>query len=109
ISIEAMKQEKKPDLYNTLSRAVNSVTEGGGVQDFETGEQTIEAQYTSKQHHHSELKVVNTHRFDRMTKPEEEPVVCAIEASDGKKGTLVMSYSAEHSQNDDLIKMLQFG
>ncbi|HZW63485.1 MAG TPA: phosphoribosylpyrophosphate synthetase [Flavobacteriaceae bacterium] len=104
-----MKQEKKPYLYNTLSQAVNSLTEEGFVEDFETGEQTIEALYTKKQYHPSELKIVKTFRFDGMTNPDDDAVVYAIEASDGKKGTLVMSYSAEHSQNDDLIKMLQFG
>ncbi len=38
-----------------------------------------------------------------MTDPQDETVVFAIAAEDGTKGTLVMSYSAEHSQNVELI------
>ena len=42
-----------------------------------------------------------------MTNPQDDAVVFALEATDGVKGTLVMSYSAEHNQNLELIKQIK--
>lgn len=54
------------------------------------------------------LKILDVYRFEGMTNPEGETAFFfANEANDGTKGTLVMSYSAEHNQNVDLIKEIK--
>ena len=50
---------------------------------------------------------MNTFRFEGMTNPEDQMALFAIVAHDGLKGTLVMSYSAEHFQNVELIKEIK--
>jgi len=42
-----------------------------------------------------------------MDSPEDETELFAIIANDVTKGTLVMSYSAQHNQNVELIKQIK--
>jgi hypothetical protein len=43
-----------------------------------------------------------------MTNPGDQSTVFAIEAKDGTKGTMVMSYSATSGQNEELIKQIPY-
>ncbi|SDQ29498.1 phosphoribosylpyrophosphate synthetase [Flagellimonas zhangzhouensis] len=92
--------------FSTLSEAVNTLTSEGFKEDFEAGETSIIALYSKKEYDPSELKILGTYRFEGETNPSDEATVFALEASDGTKGTLVMSYSAEHGQNVELIKQI---
>lgn len=92
--------------YDTLSQAVNSLTEDGYNEDFRAGESEIIGSVSKKSYLPEDLKIVGFFRFEGMTNPQDDSVVFAIEAKDGVKGTLVMSYSAQHSQNTELIKRI---
>lgn len=92
--------------FTTLSEAVNKLTSEGYKEDFEAGENSIKALYSKKEYQPDELLVVATYRFEGMTNPSDQTTVFALEAYDGTKGTLVMSYSAEHGQNVDLITQI---
>ena len=93
--------------FDTLSLAVDSLTREGFTDDFKAEENCIRALYSKKEYQPDDLKIVNTFRFDGMTNPEDETELFAIVANDGLKGTLVMSYSAEHFQNVELIKEIK--
>ncbi len=90
--------------FDTLSLAVNSLTMKGYTEDFKAEENCIKELYSKNEYQPEALKIVNSYRFEGMTNPEDETVLFAIVANDGTKGTLVMSYSAEHSQSIELIK-----
>ncbi|MBO0322701.1 phosphoribosylpyrophosphate synthetase [Muricauda sp. CAU 1633] len=93
--------------FDTLSEAVNTLTqEEDFTEDFEAEENSIKALYSKKEYHPNELKILSSYRFEGMTNPNDQSTVFAIEAKDGTKGTLVMSYSAEHSQNVELIRQI---
>ena len=92
--------------FDTLSSAVNSLTKQGFKEDFKAEEKCIKALYSKKEYQPNELKIVQTFRFDGMTNPEDETELFAIISHDGVKGTLVMSYSAVHFQNVELIKQI---
>ena len=94
--------------FDTLSEAVNTLTQNGYVEDFEAEDNCIRALYSKKGYQPSELSIVASYRFEGMTDPNDQAVVFALEALDGTKGTLVMSYSAEHGQNEELIKKIPF-
>lgn len=96
------------EIYNfdTLSEAVNILTKNGFTEDFEAGDDSIKALYSKKQYQPGELKILSSYRFEGMTNPDDQATVFAIEANDGTKGTLVMSYSADHSQNAELIRQI---
>ncbi len=94
--------------FDTLSEAVNTLTKEGYIEDFEAGYNCIKALYSKKEYQPHELKITASYRFEGMTNPEDQATVFTIEATDGIKGTLVMSYSAEHNQNEELIKKIPF-
>ncbi|GLU42553.1 phosphoribosylpyrophosphate synthetase [Allomuricauda sp. NBRC 101325] len=94
--------------FTTLSEAVNTLTAEGYKEDFEARENSILALYSKKDYQPSELNIVATFRFEGITDPSDEATVFAIVASDGTKGTLVMSYSAEHGQNVELIRQIPY-
>ena len=93
--------------FDTLSLAINTLSKNGYSESFEAREKFIEGIFSKKQYHPEELSIVESHRFEGMTNPSDQTVLFAIEAKDGTKGTLVMSYQAEHSQNVELIKMIK--
>ena len=104
---KSKKSDKMPKKdYDTLSQAINALTKEGYEEGFKAEDTRIVGTGSTKKYLPGELKIVNTYRFEGMTDPEDESIVFAIEANDGTKGTLVMSYSSKHSQNVELIKKI---
>lgn len=92
--------------FDTLSQATNALREEGYKDGFRAKDNKIEGSRSDKKYNPDELKIVHTFRFEGMTNPGDDTVVFAIEANDGNKGTLVMSYSSKHDQNVELIKRI---
>ncbi|MDF0708055.1 MAG: phosphoribosylpyrophosphate synthetase [Bacteroidota bacterium] len=93
--------------FETLSEAVNTLTQKEGYkEDFEADENCIKALYSKKEYQPKDLVIINSYRFEGMTNPADESTVFTIEATDGTKGTLVMSYGAATAQNEDLIRQI---
>lgn len=92
--------------FDTLSEAVNTLTEEGYKEDFEAKDNCIMALYSKKEYQPNELIILASYRFEGMTNPSDQATVFAIKAHDGTHGTLVMSNSAEHNQNVDLIQKI---
>lgn len=92
--------------YDTLSQAINALTKAGYQEDFSAGDTKLIARVSKKEYRPDELEIVSFYRFDGMTDPQDDAIVFAIVASDGLKGTLVMSYSANHGQNVELISQI---
>ncbi|NOQ75278.1 MAG: phosphoribosylpyrophosphate synthetase [Crocinitomix sp.] len=99
----------KPTNFDSLSQAVDALTKEGYKDDFKAEEKCIKALYSKKEFRPEELTITASYRFEGMTNPEDETELFAIVANDGTKGTLVMSYSAEHNQNVELIKEIKTG
>ncbi len=94
--------------FDTLSQAVDTLTKNGYEEDFEAEGNRIIGNFSRKEYLPKQLKIVDFYRFEGATDPEDESIVFAIEADDGSKGTLVMSYSSEHYQNVELIKNIPY-
>lgn len=92
--------------FSTLSEAVNTLTQEGYKEDFEAEATCIKGLYSKNEYQPKELKVIDSYRFEGMTNPSDESVVFTIEANDGTKGTLVMSYGASTAQNEELIQQI---
>jgi len=93
--------------FDTLSIAIDALTKEGFTEDFKAEEDCIKALYSKKEYQPEDLIIVNTFRFEGMTNPEDQTELFAIVAHDGLRGTLVMSYSAVHFQNIELIKQIK--
>lgn len=96
-----------PKEFDSLTEASNYLTQHGFPDNFQTKENCFHANYSNKDYEPNELKIKETYRFEGMTNPSDQSVLFAIEAKDGTKGTLLISYSAKHGQNMDLIKKLE--
>ncbi|RYC51077.1 phosphoribosylpyrophosphate synthetase [Flagellimonas olearia] len=92
--------------FDTLSEAVNTLTQQGYKEDFEAKDDCIKALYSKKEYQPNELIILASYRFEGMTNPSDQATVFAIRAKDGTHGTLVMSNSADHNQNVDLIQKI---
>jgi hypothetical protein len=92
--------------YDTLSQAINALTLHGYEEGFKADDTKITTTHSDKEYLPNELKIVHTYRFEGMTNPQDDSIVFAIEADDGVKGTLVMSYSSKHNHNVELIKKI---
>lgn len=79
--------------YETLSQAVNGLTENGYKLSFEANKNKLTCSDGSD-HGPDHFDVVEFYRFEGMSSAGDNAVVYAIETTDGKKGTLVDSYGA---------------
>ena len=92
---------------DTLSEAVDALTKKGYTEDFVANEKSIKGVYNKKDYQPKDLKIVEVYRFEGMTDPADQSDLFAVIANDGVKGTLVMSNSADHSENVELIKQIE--
>ncbi len=94
--------------FDTLSQAVDALTKDGYKEQFESGSDKVLAAFSKTTYTPEELVIVESYRFEGETNPADSSMVLAIKASDGTKGTMVMTYGANHNQDDDLIKRIPF-
>ncbi len=92
---------------DTLSETMTALLKEGYKDDFKATKIAIEAIYAKRNYNPEDLKIVGTYRFEGETNPADQTVLFAIEANDGTKGTLTMSYGAEANQNEELIKKIK--
>lgn len=79
--------------YETLSQAVNALTEKGYTLSLEAQKNKLVCSDGSE-YGPDHFDVVEVHRFEGMSSAGDNAVVYAIETDDNKKGTLVDSYGA---------------
>lgn len=92
--------------FDTLSGAVNALTEDGYSESFSSDGNNILGAFSKRKYQPGELKIIKSFHYDGMTNPSDESEVFALEATDGTKGTLVMSYGPDHYQNVELIRKI---
>jgi hypothetical protein len=91
---------------DTLSEEINNLVKEGFSENFRATDDFIEALESKKKFEPEQLKIIQSYRFEGPTDPGDEMICFAIEANDGTKGTLVMSYSSEHSQAIETIRKI---
>ncbi len=79
--------------YDTVTEAINELKQRGYGIDFNIAFDKIICSENKTVLHLSQFEIVEMHRFEGNTNPEDEDVVYAIESSDGKlKGILMSAY-----------------
>lgn len=91
----------------TLSGVMNALAKKGYKEDFRTTKECVQAIYSKKNYQPDELQIVATYRFEGETNPGDQTTLFVIEAIDGLKGTLVMSYSYQSNQDDEMLKKIK--
>ena len=81
--------------YDTLLDALNGLKQRGYAIDFNLAFDHVKCNETNVCLSPSEFEIVEHHRFEGISDPEDEAVVYAIQSKDGNmKGALVTGYGA---------------
>lgn len=94
--------------YNTLTEAVNDLTLQGFTEDFQANKNSLKATYNKMEYAPEDVIILNRFHFEGDTSPDNSVDLYLLEASDGTKGTMVVSYAAEMDQNSEVIRKLKF-
>ena len=86
--------------YKTLSEAVEGLRKRGYAANFEFLDKTFKAVNSGKAFKPSELTIIEHHRFEGMSDPDDMSVLYVIEASDGTRGTIADAFGPQ--ANPDL-------
>lgn len=80
--------------YETLSSAIEALKKKGFTEDFNLIENGLENKSKKQLFEAKTLNVVEVHRFEGYTNPDDSSVLYAIETATGEKGLLVDAYGA---------------
>ena len=78
--------------YASLVEAIDDLRAQGFVNDFNLRENGIECTRLQMQLHPEDFEIVEMHRFEGATDPDDNSVIYAIEGKDGVNGILVDAY-----------------
>ena len=91
--------------YATMTDAMKDLKVRGFTADFEPIGRSLHTAGSQRTFQPDELTIVEHHRFEGASDPEEMAVVYAIEATDGTRGVLVDAYGVY--ANPDLSAFLK--
>ena len=78
--------------YTSLVEAIDDLRDRGFNNDFNLRENGIECTRLQIQLHPEDFEIVEMHRFEGATDPDDSSVIYAIEGKDGINGILVDAY-----------------
>jgi hypothetical protein len=78
--------------YSTLQEAVQGLKARGFTENLELDGERLRAVGTGRSFAADELTIVEHHRFEGASDPDDMSIVYGIEASDGTRGVLVDAY-----------------
>jgi hypothetical protein len=81
-------------LYKTMAEAVDGLRRRGFTAEFAVQKDTGEVAVGGQTLKGDELTIVEHHRFEGTSDPDDSSVVYALEAPNGLKGVLVDAYGA---------------
>lgn len=95
--------------YNTLSEAINGLSERGYTLDFNLNNDQIFCRDKKKGYKPDEFEIDEFHRFEGMSNPDDMSIVYAISTNDGEKGTMTYAYGAYSDPLDAaMVKKMDF-
>ena len=94
--------------FDTLVEAHKYLLDIGYSAEFNAADTAFTEVNSKKTYNPKELTIDGSYRFEGQTNPGDTVEIYAIQASDGVKGTLIVSYGADQSQNGELIRQLTF-
>ncbi|AXY78385.1 hypothetical protein D3H65_32275 [Paraflavitalea soli] len=77
----------------SLSHCLDKIKTGGYTENFKVVNNELFSVHRKQVYQPTEIKVMNTFRFERLSDPGEKVVMYIIETCDGLKGTMVEPYN----------------
>ncbi len=94
--------------YETVTQALKVLSERGFLHSFKVEQQKITCLETLINYLPNQIKIIEYHRFEGASNPDDTEVIYAIECHDGTLGTLVDAYgSYADSSLGDFLKMVE--
>ncbi len=84
--------------YSTLSEAINDLQKRGFTQNFSINTSGQLKSSKGELFSFSEVELVEFHRFDGMTNPNDDSILYAVKTNSGLHGTVVDSYGHDGSE-----------
>lgn len=81
-------------VYKTMGEAVEGLRRRGFTADFIINKESGQVGAANQSYKSDELTIVEHHRFEGSSDPDDSSVVYALEAPNGSKGLLVDAYGA---------------
>ncbi|MEX5216930.1 MAG: phosphoribosylpyrophosphate synthetase [Nitrospiraceae bacterium] len=81
--------------YKTMAEAVEDLRKRGFAANFEFLDKTFKAVNTGKTFRPDELVIVEHHRFEGVSDPDDMSVLYVIEANDGTRGTIADAFGPQ--------------
>ena len=80
--------------YKSVTEAIEGLTQRGFTSNFMYLDNAIRALESNRHYRAEELTIVEHHRFEGESDPEDMAIVYALQASDGVLGVLVDAFGA---------------
>ncbi len=81
--------------YKTLSEAVEGLRKRGYTANFEFLDKTFKAVNSGKTFRPDQLTIVEHHRFEGVSDPDDMAVLYVLEADDGTRGTIADAFGPQ--------------
>ena len=81
--------------YKTMAEAVEDLRKRGFAANFEFLDKTFRAVNSGKTFQPDELTIVEHHRFEGVSDPDDMSVLYVIEANDGTRGTIADAFGPQ--------------
>jgi hypothetical protein len=81
--------------YKTMAEAVEDLRKRGFAANFEFLDKTFRAVNSGKTFQPDELTIVEHHRFEGVSDPDDMSVLYVIEAKDGTRGTIADAFGPQ--------------
>ena len=91
--------------YKTMAEAVEDLRKRGFAANFEFLDKTFRAVNSGKTFQPDELTIVEHHRFEGVSDPDDMSVLYVIQAKDGTRGTIADAFGPQ--ANPDLGSFLK--
>jgi hypothetical protein len=87
-----MNENDSTPKMTTMSEYLDTATQDGFVEDFSVRNGKLVARDQNFEYKPENVKITNFFRFEGYSDPEDNSILYLIETSDGKKGTLIVTY-----------------
>lgn len=90
-------------VYNTMAEAVDGLRRRGYTTEFAINKSSGQVTAGDRAFKSDDLTIVEHHRFEGLSDPDDSSVIYALEAPNGLKGVLVDAYGAYANSNTDAL------
>ena len=106
--MESLRLKLESKDFDHLTEALSYLDSLGYERQFTPDEQGLSDTGSGKKYPVESLRFTAQYRFEGMSDPDDSTELFAVVTEDGIKGTLILSYGAQHSANAEIVRKITF-